>query len=201
MSENEMEYRGSKSRFYLFKPTSLKYNVVKEQRVDGNWSINPRLIGLRCILRASERNCGLNHGFNVQQNWNFFVKIPSKQFDLKKFYTSPRGLCSCGTLKSNYINPGVWSGLIYGEGSFNIIVDRDERRKLGWRVQFKFQIALHIKDLNLLYLLQQYLGGVGSIYLVKKRELVNYSIDSINYLNKLIFHLEKYPLLTQKAGD
>ena len=81
MSENEMEYRGSKSRLYLFKPTSLKYNVVKEQRVDGNWSINPRLIGLRCILRASERKGGLKHGFNVQQNWNFFVKIPSKQFD------------------------------------------------------------------------------------------------------------------------
>lgn len=64
-----------------------------------------------------------------------------------------------------------------------------------------FQIGLYIKDLNLLYLLQQYLGGVGSIYLVKNREVVNYSIDSINDLNKLIFHLEKYPLLTQKGGD
>jgi hypothetical protein len=65
----------------------------------------------------------------------------------------------------------------------------------------KFQIGLHTKDLNLLYLLQQYLGGIGSIHLAKNREIVNYSIDSIEDLNKLIIHLEKYPLLTQKAAD
>lgn len=56
MSENEMDNRGSKSTLYKFNPTSQKYNVVKEQRVDGNWSINPDLIGLRCTLRGSERN-------------------------------------------------------------------------------------------------------------------------------------------------
>nr|UYR51006.1 hypothetical protein [Morchella crassipes] len=72
---------------------------------------------------------------------------------------------------------------------------------MGWRVQLKFQIGLHTKDLNLLYLLQQYLGGIGSIHLARNREIVNYSIDSIEDLNKLIIHLEKYPLLTQKAAD
>ena len=65
----------------------------------------------------------------------------------------------------------------------------------------KFQIGLHTKDLNLLYLLQQHLGGIGSIHLAKNREIVNYSIDSIEDLNKLIIHFEKYPLLTQKAAD
>jgi hypothetical protein len=65
----------------------------------------------------------------------------------------------------------------------------------------KFQIGLHTKDLNLLYLLQQYLGNIGSIHLAKNRDIVNYSIDSIEDLNKLIIHLEKYPLLTQKASD
>jgi hypothetical protein len=62
-------------------------------------------------------------------------------------------------------------------------------------------MGLHTKDLNLLYLLQQYMGGIGSIHLAKKRDIVNYSIDSIEDLNKLIIHLEKYPLLTQKAAD
>jgi hypothetical protein len=65
----------------------------------------------------------------------------------------------------------------------------------------KFQIGLDTKDLNLLYLLQQHLGGIGSIHLARNRDIVNYSIDSIEDLNKLIFHLEKYPLLTQKAAD
>jgi hypothetical protein len=31
--------------------------------------------------------------------------------------------------------------------------------------------------------------------------MVNYSIDSIKDLNKLIIHLDKYPLITQKAAD
>ena len=43
--------------------------------------------------------------------------------------------------------------------------------------------------------------GSGAIYLNRKREAVNYSVSSIKDLNKLIIHLEKYPLLTQKAAD
>jgi hypothetical protein len=65
----------------------------------------------------------------------------------------------------------------------------------------KFQLGLHTKDLNLLFLLQEYLGGIGCINLAKKRKIVNYSINSIEGLNNLIIHLEKYPLLTQKAAD
>ncbi len=182
--ENKMDNRGSKS-------TILKNIVVKEQRVDGNWSIKPHLMDLRCILRGFERNRGIKLGFNMKQGWNSNIKIPSKQFDLKKF----------STYNSNNIKPGIWSGLIDGEGSFTIVVDRNKTRKLGWRVQLKFQIGLHTKDLNLLYLLQQYLGNIGSIHLAKNRDIVNYSIDSIEDLNKLIIHLEKYPLLTQKASD
>ncbi|OCK73035.1 homing endonuclease [Lepidopterella palustris CBS 459.81] len=73
-------------------------------------------------------------------------------------------------------------------GSFSIIVDKNK-------------VCLHTKDLNLLSLLQQYLGGIGSIHLARNRDIANYSIDSIKDLNNLIFHLEKYPLLTQKAAD
>jgi len=65
----------------------------------------------------------------------------------------------------------------------------------------KFQLGVHTKDLNLLYLLQQYLGGIGFIHLAKNRNIANYTIESIEGLNKLILHLEKYPLLTQKAAD
>jgi hypothetical protein len=182
MIEKEMDYRGSKSAI-------LKNIVVKEQRVDGSWFIKPYLMNLRCTLQGFERNREIKPGFKLC--WNSFIKSPSKQFDLKRFSTS----------SSTIVNPGVWSGLIDGEGSFTIIVDKNKVRKLGWRVQLKFQIGLHTKDLNLLCLLQQYLGGIGSIHLASNRDIVNYSIDSIKDLNKLITHLEKYPLLTQKAGD
>lgn len=200
IGENQMDNHGSKS-------TKLICMVVKEQRVYGSWSINAsrlrrshkfieqatgsKLMDLRCTLRGFERNRGIKLGFNMQQGWNSYVKIPSKQFDLKNF----------STYNSTPVNPGVWSGLIDGEGSFSIIVDRNKTRILGWRVQLKFQIGLHSKDLNLLYLLQNYLGGIGSIHLARNRDIVNYSIDSIEDLNKLFLHLEKYPLLTQKAAD
>ncbi len=183
MSENEMDNRGSKSII-------LKAMVVKEQRVDGNWSTGLRPVDLRCILGGFERNRGIKLGFNIQQSWNSYVKIPSKQFNLKTFSTC-----------SSAVKPGVWSGLVDGEGSFSIIVVRDETRKLGWCAEIKFQIGLHTKDLNTLYLFQQYLGGIGSIHLAQKREIVNYSINSIEGLNKLIIYLEKYPLFTQKAAD
>jgi len=184
MCENIMDYRGSKS-------TILNNIVVKEQRVDGSWFIKSQLINLRCTLQGFERNRDIKLGFNMQQAWNSYIKNPSKKFDLRKFSTH----------SSTIVNPGVWSGLIDGEGSFGIVVDKNKVRTLGWRAQLKFQIGLHTKDLNLLCLLQQHLGGIGSIHLARDRDIVNYSIDSIKELNSLIFHLEKYPLFTQKAAD
>jgi hypothetical protein len=122
---------------------------------------------------------------------NSSIKIPSKQFNLKHYSTS----------NSSQVKPEFWSGLTDGEGSFSIIIDKNKTRKLGWRVQLKFQMGLHTKDLDLLYLFQQYLGGIGSIHLDKNLDIVNYSIDSVKDLNILIIHFENYPLLTQKAGD
>jgi hypothetical protein len=62
MSENKMGYRGSKSE--------LKFNSVKEQRVDGSWLLNKLAVpirSLRCTLMGFERN--------------YQVKIPTKQLN------------------------------------------------------------------------------------------------------------------------
>lgn len=45
------------------------------------------------------------------------------------------------------------------------------------------------------------MGHIGSIHLALNRDIVNYSIELKEDLNKLFIHLEKYPLLTQKAAD
>ena len=182
MTEKEMDNRGSKSD---------SHTSVKEQRVDGNLFINFNLMNIRCTLKGFERNRDLKLSLNMKQGWNSYVKNPSKQYDLKKY----------STYNFTSINPGVWSGLIDGEGSFSIILTKNKTRRLGWRAELKFQIGLHTKDLNLLYLLQNYLGGIGSIHLHPSRDVVSYSIDSIGDLSKLIIYLEKYPLLTQKAAD
>jgi LAGLIDADG endonuclease len=54
------------------------------------------------------------------------------------------------------VNPWFWSGLIDAEGSFSIIVDKNKKRTLGWRVESKFQLGVHIRDLSLLVQLQQF---------------------------------------------
>jgi len=63
----------------------------------------------------------------------------------------------------------------------------------------KFQLSLHTKDLNLLCLLQQHLGGIGSIHLAKNRDIVNYSIDSIKDLNNLIFLFREISVINSKS--
>ena len=64
MNENEMGYRGSKSKYnFNNKPIQNKnYNFVKEQRVDGSWFSKKNL---RCTLM----------GFEI----NYQIRIPSKQ--------------------------------------------------------------------------------------------------------------------------
>jgi hypothetical protein len=82
------------------------------------------------------------------------------------------------------------------ESSFSVIVDKNSKRKLGWRVQIKFQIGLHKQDLTLLLQLQQFLRGIGSMHISSSLNKINYSIDSIKDLIILINHLNKYTLLT-----
>lgn len=45
------------------------------------------------------------------------------------------------------------------------------------------------------------MDSIGSIHLDHTRNRVIYSIDSKKDLQKLIIHIEKYPLLTPKAAD
>lgn len=97
--ENKMGNRGSKLILNNFR-------VIKEQRVDGNWFVNPFLINLRCTLNGFERN-------SIQDYNPIKVKISSKQFDYKTFSTST----------FTYIHP--LSGLIDGE---------DKKKTRGWRV-------------------------------------------------------------------
>lgn len=114
----------------------------------------------------------------------------SKQFNFRSF---------CNISKSSNLNPWFVSGLIDAEGSFTVLVVKDSRRKLGWRIECKFQLGLHERDLLLLLQIKKFFGGIGNIY--KSNKFNNYIISSNKELLILINHLKKYPLLTQKGGD
>uniref|UniRef100_UPI0023D80921 hypothetical protein n=1 Tax=Gonatophragmium mori TaxID=2966219 RepID=UPI0023D80921 len=172
MIESEMGNRGSKSVLCTHKNVNYGSNTVKEQRVDDSWHSKKCL---RCTLTGFERN--------------YQLKILSKQLT-KRFYTT-----------ITHINPWFLSGLIDAEGSFSLVMSKNISRKLGWRTDIKFQIGLHIRDLDLLYKIQQYLGRIGSIHIYESTNRVIYSIDSIKDLIKLSIHIDSYPLLTQKYAD
>ena len=82
--------------------------------------------------------------------------------------------------------------------------------KLNWRIQPKFQISLHVRDLPLLLKVQQFFGNIGSVS--ESENMAFYSVSSVKDLVKTIIpHFLKYPLvhlrndkqmlLTQKGAD
>ena len=127
-----MGYRGSKSE--ILQTQSPKRVSVKEQRVDGSCLLAQQARNLRCTLMGFEGSYQINY--------------PSKQF---KFYLS--------TLQSDknvQLNPYWVTGFTDAEGTFTIGLDKVKKRKLGWRIQSKFQICLHVRDLPLLLKIQQF---------------------------------------------
>lgn len=155
----------------------MKKKPVKEQRVNGSY----------CKFKSMQLRCTL---MGCKSSYQF--KNPSKQLFVKSFSTSNN--------LSN-INPWFWTGLIDGEGSFTIIVCKSNTHNSGWRIEPKFQLGLHIRDLSLLKKFQQALEYIGKIYIYPKYNKINYIIHTKNDLTKLLFFLNKYPLLTQKAAD
>jgi hypothetical protein len=174
MKETKMGNRGSKSK--ILQTQSPNRIFVKEQRVDGScFGLSPKL---RCTLMGGASYYQINY--------------PSKQF---KFYFS--------TLQSDknvQLKPYWVTGFTDAEGTFTIVIDKVQKRKLGWRIQSKFQICLHVRDLPLLLKIQQFFRGIGSVSV--SGDLAFYSVSSVKDLvNIIVPHFLNYPLLTQKGAD
>lgn len=63
-----------------------------------------------------------------------------------------------------------------------------------------YQIVLHIKDVDILYRIQEYFEGVGSVTISKNRAIymVNGHSDLINVI---LPHFDAFPLITKKQAD
>lgn len=167
-----MDNRGSKS--------VLKNNAVKEQRVDGSWFLNINK-NLRCTLMGSVSN--------------YQIKIPSNKIHNNNF----------STLTSNLLpitlDPWYVTGLIDGEGSFQVRVRKSSKYKTGWSISLVFSLSLHKSELPLLKAVQAYFGGVGSISHSHKNVL-SYKVESQKIISEFIIpHFTKFPLQTQKGAD
>jgi hypothetical protein len=62
-----------------------------------------------------------------------------------------------------------------------------------------FQIVLHIKDIDLLYKIQEYFEGVGSITISKERCIFMANGHS-DIVKVILPHFDAYPLITRSFG-
>jgi len=159
-----MGNRGSKS--VLVSQT----NIVKEQRVDGSYfGISPKL---RCTLMGFERN--------------YLVKIPSKQLNKKTFYSTVN-------ISNTVLKPWFVTGftdavpsLTMRVGCFCTSMEQIGKYKTGWRVKSLFEIGLNKRDLDLLYQIQFFFGGIGTFSEDKKANVLKYQIANIGDLKNTI---------------
>lgn len=174
-----MGNRGSKSKV-LSNPIPNR-TFVKEQRADGSWFLTKIAKNLRCALM------GCVSGYPT--------RILSKQLSIRSFSTS--GLIT-------KLNPWTLfvTGFIDAEGTFCTTIYKNEAYKTGWVVRSFFEIGLNQRDSYLIYQLKDFFGGIGTISLDKKANVLKYSIASLKDLNTIVIpHFKKYPLLTQKGFD
>jgi hypothetical protein len=97
------------------------------------------------------------------------------------------------------LNPNWITGFCDGEASFVITIQENPKYKIGWKIEARFQIGLHRKDLVILELIQTYFG-LGTIS-KQGENSVGYRVTRTQDLLKIIDHFNKYPLVTQKKGD
>lgn len=102
------------------------------------------------------------------------------------------------TLSTDNLDPWFLTGFTDAEGCFFIGLTKSTRVNKKWEIQPSFKIELHIKDLELLRLIQK-LFNVGNIKIFKDKAA--YYVSSLKDIAIVINHFENYPLVTKKHRD
>lgn len=217
MIKREIDNRGSKPAI----PLMIKNGtVVKEQRVDGSYTNSV----IKCILTDFERSCQVKIPSNQQIPLFYETSIASsltlsycpysaesKKLSFRfagnrsfmtttRLYHSPAQAGRWG-LNGRSLDPWFVTGFADAEGSFIIHIRKLPRNNTGWRVEGRFKITLHKKDIALLKQLQKFFKGVGKIG-ENGKDTLSLDIRSIEELYTVILpHFNSYSLITQKKVD
>ena len=185
MMETEISNRGSKLIIVVC-PIHIFVIIIKEQRVDGSWwkkyknTWHPimlkRFFHLRCTLKNLEIN--------------YPVQSLSKQRHIYRGYS---------TQQKVLLQPFWITGFTDGEGSFHVSVGKNKDSNLGWLVEQRFTIGLHVKDKAILQeILSYFVVGKISKQGPKSVQLV---VTSSKELEAVIKHFNKSTLMTKKCSD
>lgn len=97
------------------------------------------------------------------------------------------------------LNPYYVSGFLDGESCFHLAIGKNSKYKLGYYVNPGFSIVLHKKDEYLMKEIQKFFGGIGTLKV--KLNIVQFRVFSLDELDVILNHLEKFPLITKKSVD
>nr|ACV41171.1 ribosomal protein 3/homing endonuclease-like fusion protein [Ophiostoma megalobrunneum] len=148
--------------------------------------------GLSSVNYRGNTNSNLEYSMDVSKRriGAFAVKgwISGKSYST---YSKPL------TSESVHIDPRAITGFTDAEGSFMITISKDSKRGTEWSVRPRFRISLHNKDISILRNIREYLG-VGIVTSDKDARI---RFESLNDLDIVIDHFEKYSLISQKYAD
>lgn len=134
----------------------------------------------------------LNLNFYNTFNYNKIINPNFNNFN-QRFYT---------TISSNNIKPWFITGFSDAEGSFNIVIAKSPSNTIGWRIQTRFIIEIHLKEIATLNMIQNFFGGIGTITINPKKNSARYTVVSFNDIQNIIVpHFNKYPLQSAKKID
>ena len=97
------------------------------------------------------------------------------------------------------LHPYYVTGFCDGEVCFHLAIGKNSKYKIGYYVNPGFSLVLHKKDERLLKEIQGFFGGIGSFKV--KENIVQFRVFSMEELDIIINHFDKYPLVTKKSID
>ncbi|CCC14779.1 unnamed protein product [Sordaria macrospora k-hell] len=99
-----------------------------------------------------------------------------------------------------FLDPYWISGFVSAEGNFDVRMP-STNSKLGYRVQLRFRISQHIRDIRLMEKIVEYFGS-GKIYKYGGKSAVSLTIvDFTDITNILVPFFNKYPIIGIKLYD
>ena len=81
------------------------------------------------------------------------------------------------------------------ESCFNVSVSKRIKSTVGYVVQARFVIELQLSDIDLLFKIQSFFKGIGTVTKDPVKNVCRFSVVSIKDINNLIIpHFTEYPL-------
>jgi hypothetical protein len=125
----------------------------------------------------------------------------AKLFIFRQFSTYYDPSSNWQILGKDKLHPWLVTGLIDGEGCFNISISQSfTKSNLGWEVQARIILELHVKDLALIQELQSFFGGIGTIETTARKARISI-VGITDIINWVLPHFSNFPLQSVKIID